>query len=81
MKEYGGKCVCCGEQNIYFLTIDHTYNDGNEHRKEVPAAVLYRWLEKNGYPKDRFQILCWNCNMGKRLNNGVCPHKGIHHAR
>ena len=80
MKEYGGKCVCCGEQNIYFLTIDHTYNDGNEHRKEVDGSVLYRWLEKNGYPKDRFQILCWNCNNGKRLNNGVCPHKGIYHA-
>jgi ssDNA-binding Zn-finger/Zn-ribbon topoisomerase 1 len=28
MKEYGGKCICCGESNIVFLTIDHIDGSG-----------------------------------------------------
>lgn len=31
------------------------------------------WLKKNNYPEG-FQVLCANCNYGKK-NCGVCPHK------
>lgn len=74
---FGGKCACCGEAGIEFLTIDHVNNDGNEHRKVVKhvAFGIYGWLEREGYPKDGLQLLCWNCNMAKRANNGVCPHQ------
>lgn len=75
MSNYGGKCSCCGEDNVYFLTIDHIFNDGKEHRKIVDATKFYDWLKKNNFPKDRFQILCFNCNMGKQFNGGICPHK------
>ena len=75
LDEYGGKCACCSESYQGFLTIDHINNDGKEHRKTVPAAHLYRWLRKNEYPKDNFQILCYNCNYGKAANGGICPHK------
>lgn len=72
---YGGECKCCGEKRFKFLTIDHVNNDGHEHRKEVPAGTpMLRWLKKNNFPKD-FQILCFNCNCGRALNGGVCPHK------
>jgi hypothetical protein len=27
----------------------------------------------NGFPAG-FQVLCFNCNQGRRLNHGVCPH-------
>lgn len=79
---YGGKCSCCGEPNHMFLSIDHIKNDGSKHRKEVKPEVFYSWLENKGFPKDRFQLLCHNCNFGKRLNNGVCPHKteGVKHG-
>ncbi len=73
---YGGvKCNCCGEANIKFLTMDHINNDGNVHRQSNPEAGpgLYRWIAKNNYPEG-FQVLCWNCNLGKAHNNGVCPH-------
>jgi hypothetical protein len=33
-----------------------------------------------GYPKDRYQLLCHNCNMAKGFY-GLCPHqeqKGEH---
>lgn len=74
---FGGRCTCCGEANECFLTLDHVNNDGNEHRKIVNkiAFGIYGWLERNGYPKDGLQLLCWNCNMAKRANGGVCPHK------
>ena len=72
---YGGyKCACCGETEPRFLSLDHVNNDGNKHRKAIGGgSLIYRWLKVNGYP-DTFQVLCMNCNFGKRMNNGVCPH-------
>jgi hypothetical protein len=73
---YGGYgCACCGESEPKFLSLDHINNDGNEHRKTVPAHALYRWLRDNNYPPI-MQVLCMNCNFGKRMNGGVCPHVG-----
>lgn len=70
---YGGKCNCCGEDNEKFLTLDHIYNDGKKHG--LRGHPLVAWTIKHNYPKDRIQILCWNCNLGKALNRGICPHK------
>lgn len=76
---YGGKCQCCNESNAIFLTIDHTNNDGATHRKKIGGGggQIYWWLKQNGYPKKGFQILCYNCNMGRAINNGICPHKQV----
>jgi len=73
---YGKKCVCCGETNTHFLTIDHVNNDGARHRKEIGCSKTYSWLLKNNFP-DGFQVLCYNCNFGKYLNGGICPHDPI----
>ena len=73
---YGNKCNCCRESNPMFLSIDHINNDGYKHRKELKltgGTSLYRWLFLNNFPKG-FQTLCYNCNMGKRINKGKCPH-------
>lgn len=72
-KHYGNKCKCCGETNPLFLSIDHINNDGSHHRKTFSIS-LSTWLVHNNFPKD-FQLLCYNCNMGKARNGGVCPHK------
>jgi len=74
MGHYGNKCVCCGETEPLFLTIDHINNDGNEHRKTIHGDKIYSHIIKENYP-DTFQILCFNCNIGKHLNGGVCPHR------
>jgi hypothetical protein len=69
LTEYGGRCVCCGESNLAFLTIDHVFNDGNKHRSKGnkhSGMAIYRFLKKNGFPKDRYQILCYNCNCSKQ---------------
>lgn len=76
LKGYGGRCVCCGEDQAVFLDVDHVNGDGAEHRKVVRAGVngLYAQLRRQGYP-DGFQLLCRNCNWGKYINGGVCPHR------
>lgn len=72
IEHYGGKCACCGESNIKFLTVDHINGGGRKHRVKV-FNKIYHWLIKHNFPPD-YQILCWNCNCGKAINHGVCPH-------
>jgi hypothetical protein len=72
---YGGyRCVCCGETERLFLCLDHVNNDGNKHRQEVAPVRLYYWLKQQRYPPI-VQVMCFNCNQGKRLNGGICPHQ------
>jgi len=72
---YGRKCACCGETEDKFLTLDHMENNGAQHRRELKTrgVMVWKWLRDNNYPK-QFQILCMNCNLGKHLNGGICPH-------
>lgn len=65
-------CNCCGEFRIEFLTIDHIYNDGAKHRKEMKSSIFH-WLIKNDFPQG-FQVLCMNCNFSKGIH-GYCPHE------
>jgi predicted restriction endonuclease len=72
---YGSQCACCGEKEPLFLEVDHINNDGNIHRKKIGTsgrAIIY-WLVVNNFP-DGFQLLCSNCNQGKKKNGGICPH-------
>lgn len=69
------RCNCCNEDNYQFLTVDHINGGGNKHRKEIGQLTLYKWLIDNNFPKG-FQILCFNCNFGKRTSL-ECPHKSI----
>lgn len=77
-KHYGNECVCCGEGNRAFLTVDHVNDDGWKYRKRKdgnPSSHhnIYGWIVRNEFPSG-FQILCRNCNWGKEVNNGICPH-------
>ena len=75
---YGGYvCACCGEDERAFLTLDHVENNGSEHKREfnlTTGEMMHRWIIKNGFPEG-FQVLCMNCNWGKRNNDGICPHQ------
>ena len=74
----GGKarCVCCGEKNELFLTIDHKNDDGAKWRANgiTSPVAIYEFLKLAGFPPV-IQILCFNCNCGRQRNKGVCPHK------
>jgi len=85
-EHYGNKCVCCGEDNFGFLTIDHINDDGFLHKAEckrtpgkeysrrLKGCYLYANLVEEGFTEN-LQILCFNCNIGKKNNGGICPHK------
>jgi hypothetical protein len=75
------ECSCCGETEISFLSIDHINNDGADHRRKFARKYctfrgyqFYLWLRKYGFPEG-FQVLCMNCQFGKKHNAGICPHK------
>ena len=78
---YGGAvCRCCGETEESFLTLDHINDDGALWRRVQFGAGnngaglrTYAWCKANGYPPI-FQVLCWNCQHGKR-RKGICPHQ------
>jgi hypothetical protein len=77
---YGWKCICCGETTPQFLSVDHVENDGFKLKtstgKRVSGTAVYRIIIKEGFGP-RYQILCMNCNYGKNINGGTCPHNMI----
>lgn len=79
---YGGKCACCGEATVEFLSIDHIDGSGAAHRRADKNCIdIKLWLWRRNFPKG-FQVLCMNCNhaKGRRNGNGKCPHKRLRHA-
>lgn len=78
---YGNKCACCGLEDWRFLSIDHINNDGADERRALYADGhaggghgFYVKLRQRGFPKNGYQLLCYNCNMAKYIF-GQCPHK------
>jgi hypothetical protein len=76
---YGGyRCSCCGETEPTMLTIDHKLEDGAAFRRRLRGLRwsynFYEWIINNGFPED-LQVLCYNCNLSKHRNGGVCAHK------
>lgn len=64
LSHYGGgkvDCRICGHKNPITLDLDHIEE---ETKSPLRSQRLYRWLEKNNYPKG-FQVLCRNCNYEK----------------
>jgi len=79
LEALGGCCACCGETELEFLAVDHIAETGAAHRKTLPSGsgAIYRVVRDEGYPKDKYQVLCYNCNYSKYLGKGVCAHKRV----
>ncbi len=78
LQALGNRCACCGEDNIVFLTVDHINNDGYKEKKNGRRSGRALWsrVRAEGFPKDKYRILCFNCNCGRaRLANKICPHE------
>lgn len=77
LDHYGRYCACCKESTEFFLSVDHVNNDGyldkDSNGRRVNGGRLYRKIVVADYP-ETYQILCMNCNYGKMMNNGICPH-------
>jgi len=68
----GDKCVCCGESIPEFLTIDHINGGG---RNENTTTMYHRILSGD---HEGLRVLCFNCNCGRELTGGICPHNLQH---
>ena len=62
----GGKCVNCGNDNLFLLTFHHP-NDDKEHT--VSTLMCHRWsvIEKE---ISKCELLCGNCHIMHHFNNG-----------
>jgi 5-methylcytosine-specific restriction endonuclease McrA len=69
---YGGKCACCGESRSEFLTLDHINGRATEPYR-IAGQKAWARLKARGWPKDNYQLLCFNCNCAKGIY-GRCPH-------
>lgn len=70
IEAYGGKCLDCGETDPIVLVLDHINDDANIEKELYGLNARgghkhYARLKKEGWPKDRFQLLCANCNLRK----------------
>ena len=64
---YGGKCACCGFDEIGALVIDHIDGGGLADKRNKGlrnGSQMHTWLYKHGFP-DGYQVLCANCNTSK----------------
>lgn len=77
---YGGACQCCGETIQEFLSAEHVGRWGARHRREqgwkARGASLYLRIKKLGFPKDKFGVLCMNCQIATK-DGKPCPHTKI----
>jgi hypothetical protein len=70
----GMKCIKCQFADIRALAVDHVNGGGKKHVKEIGGVGrFYRWLVEHNFPEG-FQVLCMNCNMLKRWENGEHNH-------
>jgi hypothetical protein len=79
--KYGGECVCCGEDNVVFLSLDHKDGGGTNERNvsKIMGGRLYRFL-RNKPVDSKYQVMCYNCNFAKG-DRGTCPHQNMEKIR
>lgn len=66
----GGKCKRCGFEDMRALQIDHILGRGNEDRRnKMVGYKLYLEIIRNPLAKEKYQILCANCNWIKKYEN------------
>ena len=69
---YGGKCECCGEAEVTFLSIDHINGQIGIKKKEGGARAYKNATES--FDPQKYRVLCLNCNSAVRFGR-TCPHQ------
>jgi len=73
IEAYGGKCSCCGESTVEFLTLEHV-NGRDDEPKRLTGYKAWARLKRLGWPQGDYTVLCFNCNCAKGIY-GKCPHQ------
>ncbi len=63
----GNECTRCGFSDVRALQIDHVHGNGRADRGNVSPSKYYQKILAH---PETFQILCANCNVIKRMENG-----------
>lgn len=75
---YGGACTCCGEARREFLSLEHIRGKIDKISpvtgKLKNPIVMLREVISEGFPVEKYTILCYNCNMSRGFL-GYCPHE------
>lgn len=71
LEKYGNKCNYCGIEKYEVLCVDHIKDDGAIHRKttkykRLSLGGMWGYLAKTEFAPEKYQILCYNCNMIKQ---------------
>jgi hypothetical protein len=72
LSHYGnGKCACvkCGFDDIRALSIDHINGGGYQEMKNLSAKQRYKLVLQTKKEKNKYQLLCANCNWIKRFED------------
>lgn len=67
---FGGSCMWCGYSDIRALQVDHINSDGAEDRRNGmnSKSAMYKFIRENAdLSKQKYQLLCANCNSIKRV--------------
>lgn len=70
----GGKCVGCGVKNVLVLCVDHKEpvkgNTIKRGRIGETGPTMYNKIIKSKEERERYQLLCRNCNWLKMIEKG-----------
>ena len=73
LEAFGSRCACCGETATAFLTLDHIAGGGKRHLLALGHTKMMLSIKREGWPKDKYRLLCMNCNFATR-GGRTCPH-------
>lgn len=73
MSAYRPICTCCNEKDQDKLVMDHVLGGGSKEKKSYPSRNVYFFLDGKPVDREKFQVLCHNCNQAK-ASFGRCPH-------
>ena len=67
----GAKCIKCGITDIRVLQLDHINGGGKKDRKSNRSTLKILRLHRDNLDslKDKYQVLCANCNWIKKHEN------------
>jgi hypothetical protein len=80
---FGGRCQNCGDTELANLTIHHVHGRIGEKKHgghKISGKKLWMMIFMENCPKNKYEMLCWNCHIGSKHNRPKkikkCPHCG-----
>lgn len=58
----GGKCAVCGEDDPFYLSVDHIHGTSNKERR---GRSSFSEAHASGFDRTKFQLLCPRCHWTK----------------